>query len=446
MTAATRIVPRTPLHPWIAEKIGISSGRLSRDAITRYQLQALRESIRRVREHSPFYSDHLRLVDAARIEASEDLRTIPFTTPHHLASHAPRMLCVSQDEVSRVVTHATSGTSGDPKRLFFSSADQEGALDFFAHGVLTLASPGDRMLIALPGERPGSVGQMLAQGIERSGVQPIGYGLIQDPQHALEAMGRAGATSIIGLPVQLILLASQKGPLADRVFSRLKSIVLCSDHVPPPVVCRLRQRTGCEVFQHYGMTETGLGGGIDCRAHEGYHLREADLFFEIVDPGTGEPVPEGSSGEIVFSTLVPGAMPLIRYRTGDISSFAPHRCACGSCLRVLRYLRTRVDGIVRIGNSGEFCLADLEDTLFALTDVIDLACTLTRGEPSELAIVLRTANKRYDGLMGRARKELGKIPAFGSGCAAGELRLQISATREALLFSGVKRCLEVRTP
>src|SRR3974390_346790 len=178
MTAATRSMPRTPLHPWIAAKIGISSERLSRDVITRHQLQKLRESIRRVREHSPFYSHHLRLVDPARIQSLQDLRTIPFTTPHHLASHAPRMLCVSQEEVSRVVTHATSGTSGDPKRLFFSTADQESALDFFAHGVSTLASPGDRMLIALPGERPGSVGQLLAQGIERSGVQPIGYGLI----------------------------------------------------------------------------------------------------------------------------------------------------------------------------------------------------------------------------------------------------------------------------
>jgi len=446
MTAATQTVPRTPLHPWIAEKIGISSDRLTRHVITCYQLEKLRQSICRVREHSPFYSNHLRLVDPASIESLEDLRRIPFTTPQQLASHVARMLCVSQDEVSRVVTQVTSGTSGDPKRFFFSAADQESTLDFFAHGVSTLTSPGDRMLIALPGERSGSVGQLLAQGTERFGLQPIAYGLIRHPQHALETMDREGATSIIGFPLQLILLASQCGSLADRVFSRLNSIVLCSDYVSPSIVCRLRERAGCEVFQHYGMTETGLGGGVDCRAHEGYHLRETDLLFEIVDPRTGESVPDGSSGEVVFSTLTCGAMPLIRYRTGDTSSFPVNPCACGSCVRVLRYLRTRIDSHVQIGNCGEISLADLEDALFALPDVIDLACTLTRGERSDLAIALRTADNPHGGLVDRAVRELEKIPAIGSGCMTGKLRVQISVTSEAVLFSGAKRRLEVRTP
>lgn len=74
---------------------------------------------------------------------------------------------------------------------------------------------------------------------------------------------------------------------------RLRAIVMCSDHVPESLVRTLRRRSGAEVFEHYGMTEMGLGGGVDCEAHMGYHLRETDLYFEIVDPQNGELLPEG---------------------------------------------------------------------------------------------------------------------------------------------------------
>jgi len=439
-----RTVPRTPLHSWVAEKIGISSERLNRQAITSYQLQKLRQCVRRAKEHSAFYSSHLRLVDPSGIESLQNLRRIPFTTPQDLANNAPRMLCVSQDEVSRVVTNATSGTSGDPKRIFFSAADNESTLDFFAHGVSTLAMPGERMLIALPGERFGSVGDMLARGIELFGVQAVRYGLISDPQHALAMMDREGATSIIGFPVQLILLASQSGPLADRVFSRLNSIVLCSDYASPSIISRLRERARCEVFQHYGMTETGLGGGVDCQAHEGYHLREVDLLFEIVDPQTGEPVPDGVSGEVVFSTLTREAMPLIRYRTGDISSFSARSCSCGSCVRVVRYLRTRIGSHLPIGDWGEIALADLEDALFALPDVVDVACTLTLGDTAELEVLVRTIGNQHEGLTQRAMSELERVRAIETALNRDKLRIQVSATCEAALFTGAKRRLEVR--
>jgi len=445
MTTVREIVPRTPLHSWIAERMGIPSEQLTREAITSYQLQKLRRCIRRAHEYSAFYSSHLQSVNPMQIESLHDLASIPFTTPQHVAHNASRMLCVSQDEISRVVTNATSGTSGVPKRLFFSTADQESTLDFFAHGVSTLASAGDRMLVALPGERVGSVGEMLAQGIQRFGVQAVRYGLISDPQHALETMDREGATSIIGFPVQMILLAAQRGGLADRVFSRLNSIVLCSDYVSPSILCRLRERAGCGVFQHYGMTETGLGGGVDCKAHTGYHLRETDLLFEIVDPKTGEPVPDGSSGEVVLSTLTRDAMPLIRYRTGDISSFSAEQCPCGSCVRVLRYLRTRIEGQVAIGDCGEICIADLDDALFALPEVVDTACTLTLGEIPELEVVLKSGDHVGDGLIQRAMIELEKIQTLRTALTARKLRLQITATCEAPRFTGSKRRLEVRT-
>ncbi len=103
------------------------------------------------------------------------------------------------------------------------------------------------------------------------------------------------------------------------------------------------------MFNHYGMTEMGLGGGVDCRALTGYHLREADLYFEIVDPVDGRPLPDGEPGEVVFTTLTRRGMPLIRYRTGDLARFLPGSCPCGTVLRRLDHVQGRLAGRVKVG-------------------------------------------------------------------------------------------------
>jgi phenylacetate-coenzyme A ligase PaaK-like adenylate-forming protein len=89
------------------------------------------------------------------------------------------------------------------------------------------------------------------------------------------------------------------------------------------------------------MTEMGLGGAMACEERVGYHPREADLIFEIIDPQTGGPLPEGEVGEVVFTTLTRAAMPLIRYRTGDLSRWIPGNCPCGSVLKRLDRIADR---------------------------------------------------------------------------------------------------------
>ena len=96
---------------------------------------------------------------------------------------------------------------------------------------------------------------------------------------------------------------------------------------------RLEGALGCRVYDHYGSTEMGYGGALACGQGPGLHLREADLYFEVVDPATGRPLPEGAFGELVFTTLTRRGMPLVRYRTGDLTRFLPGACPCGCPLR-----------------------------------------------------------------------------------------------------------------
>ncbi len=126
------------------------------------------------------------------------------------------------------------------------------------------------------------------------------------------------------------------------------------------------------------MTEMGLGGGVECQARRGYHLREADLYMEIIDPINGRTVSEGEYGEVVFTTLTRRGMPLIRYRTGDISRFIPGDCPCGTVLRTLEKVRSRISNRVDLGNGHCLTMADLDEALFPIDGVWNFTASLSR--------------------------------------------------------------------
>jgi phenylacetate-CoA ligase len=151
----------TPLESWIAQKIGCSNQFLSQESLREFQLKKLKETIQRAKSDSSFYRKHLSQYDLREIKSLEDLVELPFTTPEQLKADPLSFLCVSQGEINRVVTLPTSGTTGEPKRVFFTEADQELTIDFFQIGMSTMVEPGDRVLILLPGQRPGSVGDLL---------------------------------------------------------------------------------------------------------------------------------------------------------------------------------------------------------------------------------------------------------------------------------------------
>ena len=153
--------------------------------------------------------------------------------------------------------------------------------------------------------------------------------------------------------------------------------MLSTDHVSTAIRHAIEAAFGCTVYNHYGMTEMGLGGGVECEARRGYHLREADLYFEIIDPATGRVLPDGECGEVAFTTLTRRGMPLIRYRTGDVSRFLTGPCPCGAHLKTLERITHRLDGRHRIGEN-YLTMADLDEAIFPIAGVLNFAATLAR--------------------------------------------------------------------
>ena len=154
----------TPLEPWIGSKIGLTPGTpLTMASLRDYQLARLRATIDHSSSHSPFYGRRLAGVSGDDIRSLDDMAGLPFTTPADILRNDLSFLCVSRGEIERVVTLRSSGTTDDAKRLHFTAPDLELTVDFFHHGMATMAKPGERVLILMPGELPGSVGDLLVQ-------------------------------------------------------------------------------------------------------------------------------------------------------------------------------------------------------------------------------------------------------------------------------------------
>jgi len=348
------ILENEPMDIWTKSKIGLADEKpLTREDIENYQFDKLLRTLWMAKENSKFYGELFNHIDFTTIKCLEDVEKIPFTQVEDLRRRGQDMLCTGQDQISRIVTLDTSGTTGHPKRVYYTEEDQELTIDFFHHGMRNIVNEEDVVLILLPCKRPGSVGDLLNTGLIRLGAKTVPYGFMENKfnecEAVLEIMEAKGVTSIVGSPTQVLALAKTcvitipcKNSL-QNISQQMKSVLLSTEYVPDSFCEFISEAWGCKVYEHYGMTEMGLGGAVSCWVLEGYHLREADLYIEFIDSQTKKVVPDGEYGEVVFTTLTRQGMPFIRYRTGDISRYLTEPCKCGSMLKRLDKVKNRLE-------------------------------------------------------------------------------------------------------
>jgi len=439
---------RTPLEAWINQKICPgTTKRLTREQLETYQLARLQEVIARVKAKSRFYREHLKHIDPCRLASVKDIQFLPFTRAEQLRENPNAFACVSQREIQRVVTTNTSGTTGEPKRFFYTAADQQRTIDFFRQGMGVFTKSGDRVLIMLPGQRPGSVGNLLGKALAALPAEAFQHNPYFSTLETRQFIQKENITVIVGTPVQILKLARYSNREAGKVTT-VRNVLLSTDYVPKAIVQEVEAKWGCRVFNHYGMTEMGLGGGVQCQALAGYHLREADILFEIVDPESGEIVPDGEYGEVVFTSLTAEAMPLVRYRTGDISRFLPEPCACGTVLKSMDIVTGRVDGKVCLSNGTSFWLWELDEALFPLPFVLDFRACLSREQQAEcLHICFRLTEKTATNWQDSVAKALRRIPALNLALNCGQLKLNIKQDEQKVEQLGAaKRTIEDLRP
>lgn len=312
---------------------------LSAERIDVWQRKRLAKICHYARANSSFYSKHLRDLNDTVFASREGFATLPRTTAEDIRKAPFAFLCTSQDDIARVVTLTTSGSTGKPKRIFFTQDEIDETIAFYNHGMQCLAESGDTVLALLPAPRPDSVGALLRDGLTQLGATPV---LNQDPDdvaQSLSLLKAHAADCVVGTAAHVLALVKLWEHAGNKDTS-VKTVLLCWDASSQPVREYIAKTWNCRVHTHWGMTETGLGGAVNCAHGSGMHLRESKMYVEITDPETGAILPDGERGEMVVTTLTRKGMPLIRYRTGDEAQILTEPCPCGSPLRRLSpYIR-----------------------------------------------------------------------------------------------------------
>lgn len=349
-----------PLDAWLARQCGATTCRDLPTRLAQMQLHLLRHSLKQAMRGA-FYATRLQGCDL-NLAALEDLTHLPFTTAQDLRNWGD-FLCVSQGDVQRMVTLRTSGTTGEPKRLAFTDADLVRTRDFFAVGMSQLVRAGQRLAVLLPGaERPDGVADLLRQALGSAGVEVVApppqvHMAPPDAESATENSGNPTATRgrgeglarwleqveahcLVAAPAQLVNLLAYFPTAGPK---NLAGVLSSAEPLDAAFGQSLRQHWQCEILDHYGLTETAYGGAVECAAHHGFHVRELDVLIEIVDISGSNVLPHGQAGEVVITTLQREAMPLVRYRTGDVARLLPGPCACGSPLRRLGPVLGRIE-------------------------------------------------------------------------------------------------------
>ena len=322
---------------------------VSRREIEELQLRKLNALLQREKERGGFYRDL-----PEKLGSLAELASLPFTTEADLTENAAGLLLCSQSDIRRILSDATSGTTGAAKRVFYTEGDCARTVQLFMAGLGEFDFPGSVTLIGFPYSGPYGLGDLIARAITDLGARPLALAPGLSYGELEELLERERPDTFVGMPVQLLSLL--------RVCGRgsLRRALVSGDACPEAVLRGCEALLGSRLFPHYGSREMALGGAICCPAHEGMHLRENHVIAEIVD-AAGRPLPPGETGELVITTIGMEAMPLIRYRTGDYTRILPGPCPCGS--QVLRL------DTVRRKEGAE--MAALDEALFSLPFVAD---------------------------------------------------------------------------
>ena len=351
--------------------------------MTDEQLKLITTKLSTIKDCSPFYAEKFKDIDPADVRTQEDFEKLPFSEKDDLRRVYPLGLqAVPDEEVVRI--HSSSGTTGTPVIIPYTAQDvTDWAIQFErcyrTAGITNL----DRIQIT-PGYGLWTAGIGFQLGCERLGAMaiPMGPG---NTEKQLKMMQDLHSTVITGTSSYALLLAEEISTRGLRDKLDLKKGVIGSERWGEKMRHRIANELGIEIFDIYGLTEIyGPGIGISCEAHHGMHVWEDFVYVEIVDPKTGEVLPDGEVGEIVLTTLRKQGAPLIRYRTHDLSRIIPGACICeyGSHHPRIDTIVGRTDDMVKVKGCNMFP-AQIEEVI-----------NFTEGTSSEYQMMIEAINGR----------------------------------------------------
>ena len=316
-------------------------------ALSSMQWELLNKQFDGLKERSPFYAQKFEGIDLANVKTQEDFEKLPFSEKADLRHAYPLGLAaVPEEEIVRI--HSSSGTTGTPVIIPYTAKDVDDWGEMFKRCYERAGITNKDRIHITPGYGLWTAGIGFQNGAEKLGAMaiPMGPG---NTNKQLQMMVDLKSTVLCATASYALLLAEEieKRGIKDQIH--LTKGIIGSERWGSKVRDRIQEILGIELYDVYGLTEIyGPGIGINCPYDTGMHMFDDYIYTEIIDPETGEVLPDGEWGEIVLTTLVKEGAPLIRFRTHDLSRIIPGTCPCGSTDTRIDIVSGRSDDMMKI--------------------------------------------------------------------------------------------------
>ena len=324
---------------------------MSRNTLEELQFKNLQASIGQARK-SPYYREKLAGIS---VKSPEDIQKLPFTSKQDLRDHFPYgFLAVGPEETVRL--HSSSGTTGNPTVVFHTKKDLEDWQDIMARCLFMAGARSTDVFQNMMGYGLFTGGLGLHYGAEKLGmlVIPSGPG---NTKRQIWFMQQFGTTAAHILPSYALRLA---GVLKEEKISpvrdlKLRMLFIGAEPHSEEIRQKIEMLLGVKAYNSYGLSEMcGPGVGFECVCQNGLHIWEDHFYPEIINPESGEVLDDGETGELVLTSLKREAMPLVRYRTRDLTRFIPGKCGCGRTHRRIERITGRSDDMLIINGVNIF--------------------------------------------------------------------------------------------
>ncbi|HPI89527.1 MAG TPA: phenylacetate--CoA ligase [Spirochaetota bacterium] len=328
---------------------------IDRADLNKLQLEKLKKALEAAAS-TPFYKKLFNDngVDVSKVTTLKHLKDLPFTTKHDLRlSYPDGMVAVPRTDIVRL--HASSGTTGKSTVIFYTWKDLSDWADLIARSMMATGTTKDDVFQNMMGYGLFTGGLGLHYGAERLGclVIPSSTG---NSLKQMELMKDFSTTVIHITPsyaMHLVEVIKENGVNPHDLS--VKKAYLGAEPYSEGVKKKIEEQWGLEAYNSYGLSEmNGPGVAFECVHKNGMHLWEDFYIMEIINPETGENLPDGEEGELVLTHINRAAMPIIRYRTRDLTRIMPEKCACGRTHRRIERIKGRTDDMLIVGGVNVF--------------------------------------------------------------------------------------------
>lgn len=311
------------------------------------QLEQVDKQVKRLIAGDSYYGKVFKEAGITGVSTQEEFEKLPFSSKADLRNAYPLGIqAVPDEEVVRI--HSSSGTTGKPVIIPYTAKDVDDWAIMFARCYETAGITKKDRIHITPGYGLWTAGIGFQAGCEKLGAMaiPMGPG---NTEKQLQMMMDLKSTVLTATSSYALLLAEEINKRGIRDQIHLKKGIFGSERWSEQMRDYISRELGVELYDIYGLTEIyGPGIGINCDKQRGMHYWDDYIYIEIINPVTGEPVPDGEEGEIVITTLVKEGAPLIRFRTHDISRIIPGECPCGRSYPRLDIIKGRSDDMFKV--------------------------------------------------------------------------------------------------